>query len=61
MNKLLIISQPSSGRIQVVRAIDPDDGALMMGDVAFNACLVALANSYEEAEQIVENLEGEQP
>jgi len=57
-NELIIIAQPSKNKIMVARAIDPEEGALLVDNIAFNAMLVAFANSYEEAEQIIKNLEG---
>lgn len=56
MSDLLIISQPTKNKIIVVRAIAPDEGVLLVGDIAFNAMLIAHANSYEEACTIIKNI-----
>jgi hypothetical protein len=57
MSDLVIITQPSKNKIMVVRAIQPDTGALLIGSIVLNAMLVSHANSYEEALEIISNLE----
>ena len=54
---LLIISEPDTEIIRIVMAIDPEEEcAILIGDCAINAILVAHANTYDEAIQICKYL-----
>jgi len=55
-DELIIISRPSKGKHIVVKQVDPDNGVLFVDKMALNAMLIAHANTYGEALQIIENL-----
>jgi hypothetical protein len=57
MGKLGILSIPSKNKIMVIRIVEPDEGLLLIDDIALNAVLVAHANSDKEARDIIKDME----
>lgn len=58
MEKFIVI-RPEKDAFMVVEAEDPEDVTLYLGDLQMNAMLLAHANDYEEACQMIADMQKE--